>query len=33
MLGESRDEGLIEDVAHQLLTGALRPAGPGRCRA
>jgi CBS domain containing-hemolysin-like protein len=23
MLGESRDEGLIEDVAHQLLTGAL----------
>jgi CBS domain containing-hemolysin-like protein len=24
MLGESRDEGLIGDVAHQLLTGALR---------
>ena len=24
MLGESRDEGLIEDVAHQLLTGSLR---------
>lgn len=23
MLGESREEGLIEDVAHQLLTGAL----------
>jgi CBS domain containing-hemolysin-like protein len=23
MLGESRDEGLIEEVAHQLLTGAL----------
>ncbi|HJR25183.1 MAG TPA: hemolysin family protein [Acidimicrobiales bacterium] len=24
MLGESRDEGLMDDVAHQLLTGSLR---------